>query len=254
MTRFFESTSSVLNKIQTLTAICTLLGAFFFTFTWMNIALIIISFYVYSIIGVSMMMHRYYTHKSFELGFLSKWLLTLPALLAGRGSVLGWVYVHRFHHAYSDTEKDPHSPEHMGFRLFGFKPSSPTKKQLFIIKDLMNKPHLFINKWYVLLLLCWIGTLAMINPALAYFTWVVPVFLVHISQNCFNHFAHTAGYRNFETDDRSTNNIFLWPFILGDAWHNNHHAKPMEASTRVRKWELDPVAAIIKFIQKNVQR
>jgi hypothetical protein len=56
-------------------------------------------FYSYSILGISMMLHRYYSHKSFKLDNLAKWFYTVFAVLAGRGSPLGWVYIHRIHHA-----------------------------------------------------------------------------------------------------------------------------------------------------------
>jgi stearoyl-CoA desaturase (delta-9 desaturase) len=58
------------------------------------------------------------------------------------------------------------------------------------------------------------------------------------------------GYRNFATDDCSTNNKYLWPFILGDAWHNNHHGNSVTKTTQVKWWELDPVRYIIKVIEK----
>ena len=44
-----------------------------------------------------------------------------------------------------------------------------------------------------------------------------------------NGLCHAKGYRNFETDDASTN---LWPiglFIAGEELHNNHHAFPTSA-------------------------
>jgi stearoyl-CoA desaturase (delta-9 desaturase) len=76
------------------------------------------------------------------------------------------------------------------------------------------------------------------------------VFVVSVTQTMFNYFAHMKGYRNFETTDRSTNNLYLWPFILGDAWHNNHHANAQLVSTKVRRHEYDPISILINFIKQ----
>ena len=248
---FFSSTADTLNKIQLFTVIASIMGLFYFDFTLLNILLTIFSFYVYSIFGLSMTMHRYYTHKSFEMHFILHWLFTFISILTGRGSPLGWVYIHRLHHAFSDTEKDPHGPKTMGFKLFGFKPiEEQTKPNLFIVKDLMNPNQMFINKYYLLIILTWLGILSIINVELIYFTWILPVCLIQLSQNSFNHFAHLYGYRNFETKDNSTNNFWLWPFILGDAWHNNHHANAEKTTTQIKKYEFDPVASFINLIKK----
>ena len=54
-----------------------------------------------------------------------------------------------------------------------------------------------------------------------------------------NGLCHAKGYRNFETDDASTN---LWPiglFIAGEELHNNHHAFPTSARFSMRRHEVD---------------
>lgn len=247
---FFESNPSTLNKIQFFTVVSSILGIFYFEFTSLNILLAIILFYLYSIFGLSMTLHRYYTHRTFKMNMLFHWVFTFIAILTGRGSPIGWVYIHRLHHAFSDTAKDPHNPISTGFKLVGFKPTEPSKANIFLVKDLMNPAQIFINKYYLLILLSWITILGLIDLSLVYFTWILPVFLIHLSQNSFNHFAHTHGYRNFNTEDNSTNNLFLWPFILGDAWHNNHHANAAKISTKVRSYELDPVSVIINLIKR----
>jgi stearoyl-CoA desaturase (delta-9 desaturase) len=175
----------------------------------------------------------------------------LISLLAGRGSPLGWVYVHRQHHAYSDTEKDPHSPKFLKYKLFGFshyKKQEEEKMQIFIVKDLMNKEQLFIHKWYMAIIMTAIVVFSLISIELLYFAWILPAFLVHISQNNFNYFGHMYGYRNFNTKDDSRNNMWLFPFILGEAWHNNHHKNPASVTTKIKHNEYDPVLSLIKLV------
>jgi fatty-acid desaturase len=249
----FEASSKTITKIQWITGLLCFFGLFFVEVNFTNLILLIISFYTYSIIGVSLMLHRYYTHKSFEFKYTSlKWLFTFVSILSGRGSPLGWVYVHRRHHAYADTEKDPHSPADLGFKLFGFAhiEKHTDKVNIFLIKDLMNNTQLKINQYYFLIILIYTFILGIISFDLLYFTWVLPVFLIQISQNSFNYFAHTYGYRNIDTRDNSTNNIWLFPFIWGDAWHNNHHANSAAQSTKIKKFEFDPVCNIINILKK----
>jgi stearoyl-CoA desaturase (delta-9 desaturase) len=180
-----------------------------------------------------------------------KWFFTAFAVLAGRGSPLGWVYIHRIHHATSDTEKDPHSPHNENFNFIGFKPiQENTKINHFIVKELLTAAHIKIDKYYLLLILSFLTLLSVIDVNLIFFMWAIPVFVVSVTQTMFNYFAHTKGYRNFETTDRSTNNLYLWPFILGDAWHNNHHANAQLVSTKVRRYEYDPIGVLINFIKQ----
>jgi len=219
--------------------------------TWQYIVLSIFMFYVYSVLGISMMLHRYYSHKSFKLNPFIKWFFTVFAVLAGRGSPLGWVYIHRIHHATSDTEKDPHSPHYSTFKFIGFKPVQENKKiNHFIVKELLTTAHIKIDKYYLLVILSFLLLLSIINFDLIFYMWAIPVFVVSVTQTMFNYFAHTKGYRNFETTDRSTNNLYLWPFILGDAWHNNHHANAANISTKVLKYEYDPIGVLINFIKQ----
>jgi stearoyl-CoA desaturase (delta-9 desaturase) len=54
-----------------------------------------------------------------------------------------------------------------------------------------------------------------------------------------NGFAHFKGYRNFNTNDDSTN-IFPWGIIIGvEELHNNHHAYPASAKLSMKWYEFD---------------
>lgn len=247
------STSRNINLLTLCITTCASLGLCVTSmFTVTNMCISLLSFYVLNILGNWMMLHRYYSHKSFEFkNKYIKWFFTILAILTGRGSPLGWSYLHRKHHAYSDTEKDPHSPKYLGYKIFGFghyKTQEEEPMQIFIVKDLMSKEQVFIHKWYIVIILSFICMIALVNAELLYFAWILPAFLVHLSQTNFNYFGHMNGYRNFQIKDDSRNNIYLFPIILGEAWHNNHHADPKNYSTTVRLFEIDPLAWIIKLV------
>lgn len=251
MIKPFASTSNSLYLLQIVAFSTVLIALFTASFSWTYLFLAVIFFYCYSILGISMMLHRFYTHKNFKLHAYVKWFFTIFAVLAGRGSPIGWVYVHRIHHATSDTEKDPHSPQYNKFNLVNFKHvlKDEGKINYFIVKDLITPAHKKIDEYYILLTILFVIMLFLIDYNLVFYVWAIPVFLVNISQNAFIYFGHVTGYRNFDTKDHSKNNFYLWPFILGDSWHNNHHYEPSNATTKVRWFEFDPIFYIIRTIK-----
>jgi fatty-acid desaturase len=250
--KYLSSTPTSLFILQIISLIAIVFGIFVVDYSNMYLLSSIVMFYVLSILGISVTLHRYYSHKGFKMTSALHWFCTGIAVLAGRGSPIGWVYIHRMHHATSDTEKDPHSPHFNTFKFFGFKPVYDESKQInyFIVKELLTKTHINIDKYYMLFILAYILLLGLININLIFYMWAVPIFAVSVSQVAFNYFAHTYGYRNFQTKDRSTNNVWLWPLIMGDAWHNNHHGNPASMTTQMKWWEIDPADYLIRMIRR----
>jgi stearoyl-CoA desaturase (delta-9 desaturase) len=250
----FGSTRYNIGLLTAFFATVSLAGLFYFEFSASKIIIAIVSFYILNIIGVWLVMHRYYSHRSFEFrnNFL-KILFTSIAILAGRGSMLGWAYIHRTHHRYSDSALDPHAPEFLGFTFFNFghyKKLEEEKMQKFLVKDLFSREHLFVHKYYLLIVLSFIAVLGMFSLEMLYFCYIIPCFFVQVSQSIFNYFGHIAGYRNFDTNDNSRNNSWLFPLILGEAWHNNHHYDSKSANTKVKSNEWDPLGILITLVKK----
>ena len=245
-------TVGIINIIVTLG---TIIGFFYFDFSVLEIATSTFFYAMYSAVGLGMMYHRFWTHRSFEFKHQSvKWLLTLFGLLTGRGSIIGWVHVHREHHAFSDTERDPHITNMSLLKIF--VPMFSNHGEVInkrLIKDLLTKEHIDMNKYYVLIIATWVVALFLINPWLAYFTWFLPVFLTNIVWNSFIYYGHNThiGYQNFtETNDTSTNSWVYSILILGEGWHNNHHKHPHKKTTKEKFWEIDPLHWVIKLVSK----
>lgn len=252
---FFGSTSTNINALTIIMAVSIVVGiGYSFTITSSDILLALVSFYVLNLLGVWLTMHRYYSHRSFEFKFTwMKWIFTGLAVLAGRGSPLGWAYLHRKHHAYADTIDDPHSPKYLGFKLVGFghlKRQERDGSPIFRVKDWMSPVQLFIHKWYMLIVSPILIAFAMYDFHLFCVIWAIPALLIQLSQGIFNYFGHVAGYRNFDTADESRNNPWLFPILLGEAWHNNHHAFPKLISTAHVGFEYDPMSYLIGLLKK----
>jgi sn-1 stearoyl-lipid 9-desaturase len=82
------------------------------------------------------------------------------------------------------------------------------------------------------------------------FVWGVAartVYVWHVSAFV-NSASHLWGYRSYETNDNSRNNLFVGYFAHGEGWHNNHHADPQAAMQGRRAWEFDPVFWVIRLL------
>ena len=70
--------------------------------------------YLITALGVEAGLHRYFTHRSFEASEPVKVFLGVAGSMAAQGPVIFWVANHRLHHAFADTDRDPHSPRPQG--------------------------------------------------------------------------------------------------------------------------------------------
>ena len=68
-----------------------------------------------AIFGLSIGLHRYFSHKQFKTSKLFEVIVLLLVTFAGARSPLIWIGAHRIHHDNADTDKDPHSPDRLGF-------------------------------------------------------------------------------------------------------------------------------------------
>jgi stearoyl-CoA desaturase (delta-9 desaturase) len=249
----FANTSFSNTLLHVSLLLLSIIGIFFFDFTFQNYLIILLGYFIYGGIGNSMTIHRCIAHRTFEFSNkIIKWICISTAVMAGRGGLIGWAYAHRLHHAFSDTDKDPHKPNNniRGAFFPTWDHLSPRKKDLVIVKDLLTKPYLFIEKYYNLILLCWVIFLLLISIELLYFFWIVPVAILNIMQNNQTYLSHVIGYRNHNTKDNSKN-IWLYAILLfGDGWHNNHHKNPQSFKMREKWWEFDPMEPIIRLVKK----
>jgi len=62
-----------------------------------------------------------------------------------------------------------------------------------------------------------------------------------------NWFAHKYGRIIFKLKNTSRNLLPFDIFLLGEAYHNNHHKSPSSANFGKRWYEFDPVHKIILF-------
>ena len=213
----------------------------------------------------SFFLHRYAAHQVFtmsktmeRISFILTWFFQGSSYL----SAYGYGIMHRMHHAYTDTEKDPHSPSHDP-NLFAMMWKTKTIYQdindqniAVDAKFTKNVPQwksfdAFASSRFSRLL--WISFYILF---FAYFTtalwqWAllpVALLMAPIHGVIINWFAHIYGYVNYKMSNTSKN---LFPFdflMMGEGYHNNHHKHASSANFGVKWHEIDVTYVIMRLL------
>jgi fatty-acid desaturase len=229
--------------IQLPVYVLTLLSLFYlnsFNYLWM----ILIGWTLFSGLGINTSYHRLLSHHSFTCSKLTSYIITLFGALGAQGSPVFWVALHRAHHAYTDTEKDLHSPIHGKWHAYlGWHDKMRRSDiNLLLAKDIVRDPfYNFLSKYYFEIVWSITGLAFLISPALGFFGFIVPMCLSIHEESLINCFCHLKnyGYRSFETRDNSVNIWWMGFLFWGLGYHNNHHRYPNEADYCRKWWEFD---------------
>ena len=211
-------------------------------------------------------MHRYGAHRQFSMSkrnerifhFLA-WFVLGPSFLSPRA----YAILHRMHHAFSDTDKDPHSPVQQPniiammnrthdlyrniqrrkvepeARFDGGYPAWPAMDNV-------------MSSWFSSY--GWGAVYALVYFAYAHTTghyWVFALLPFHwylgpIHGAIVNYFGHKLGYRNFDSDDSSKNTLVIDVLTAGELFQNNHHKFGQSTNFGVRWFEIDPTYQVMR--------
>jgi stearoyl-CoA desaturase (delta-9 desaturase) len=231
-------------------------------------------FYVITGLGVTVGFHRLLTHRSFTAAPGLRVALAVAGSMSFEGPVIGWVAIHRRHHAFTDRPGDPHSPYRYGTSVLGqlrglahahagwllrddptpperYAPDMTADRSMRVISAafpalcVLSLALPFGAGWLIggswrtaLFALLWAGLVRV--TVLQHVTWSV------------NSLCHMFGRRPFATRryDRATN---LWPLALvsfGESWHNMHHSDPACARHGAEPGQIDISAAVIRVFER----
>lgn len=231
----------------------------------MWLLIIFIAIWYSSLFCQTFFQHRYAAHQAFTMNkFWERTFFIFTYITQGSSymSPRAYAIMHRMHHAYTDTEKDPHSPKfsHNIFQMMlrTRKIYSDIYKGKMEVEERFtrNLPHWpAFDKWAhsSFSRICWIlGYVTMfllLSPSL----WWLLLLPIVVGMGVFhgaiiNWFAHKYGYTNFKLKNTSQNLFSVDVFMLGESYHNNHHKHPTSVNFGRRWHEVDPVYPIIRML------
>lgn len=226
----------------------------------------------------SFFLHRYGAHKQFTMSKGWERFFHLLTYLCQGSSFLsprGYAILHRMHHAYSDTDKDPHSPY--------FSPNLlsmmwRTKHEYDDFAYARKEPEQrFVGgypEWPLIdklgqswpMRLTWIVAYTLFYVKFASSPWLFLLLPVQwvigpVHGAIVNWCGHKYGYQNFDNGDRSRNTLWFDFLTAGELFQNNHHKFSMSPNFGARWFEIDPTYwgirafAALKMIElKGAQR
>jgi stearoyl-CoA desaturase (delta-9 desaturase) len=199
---------------------------------------------IIAIVAISGGYHRYYSHFSFKASKWYEYTVNFLGIFSGAGPVMTWAATHRQHHAYSDTDLDPHShsikgwiPVYINTWGYGFK-----IKRKFIARLMRDPVLVWFYKHYFKLNIAIIVVLTLINPLLMIFGYALPVVLAFHAYGLLNILGHRGGKPN--------NNWIANILTAGEGWHENHHRRAGDYRIGRKWWEFDPTAKFIEIIRR----
>lgn len=236
---------------------------------WFELILFLTGYYMANI-SVGLGLHRLWSHDAYKTNKYVEFVLAVLSAGTLQGPALSWASNHFDHHTYTDTEKDPHTPQkykskfmgflwsHMGWMLVG-EGSYKSINRVTMVKLGRNKILRWQLKYY------WHIAVAMntIVPAfvgfvfggtaLAAYAGFVFIGLGRALQqqatffvNSLCHFVGTQKYTNGTSRD-----IWWLAFmLLGENWHNFHHAFPSDYRNGAQWYQTDVHKWLIYLMSK----
>jgi stearoyl-CoA desaturase (delta-9 desaturase) len=209
--------------------------------------------------------HRYAAHQAFTMNkFWERTFYIFTYLTQGSSylSPRAYAIMHRMHHAYTDTEKDPHSPEYSRNMLQMMVRTRQIYSSIYrgefeveeqFTRNLPDWPA--FDKWAhsTFSRICWIlGYTALflwLSPSL-WWLLLLPFVIVMgpLHGAIINWFAHKYGYTNYKLKNTSQNLFSVDFLMLGESYHNNHHKSPSAINFGKRWHEVDPVYPVIRLL------
>jgi stearoyl-CoA desaturase (delta-9 desaturase) len=236
---------------------------------WLEVILFLTGYYI-SMITVCVGLHRLWSHDAFKTNKVVEFILAMLAAGTLQGPILSWASNHFKHHSFTDTDQDPHSPlkyknkvkgflwSHMGWMISdGGSYKSITRVTM--AKLGKNKILRWQLKYYWTLAII-MNTVA---PALvgyilggnlvAAYAGVLFIGLGRALQqqitffvNSLCHFVGNKPYAKGTAGDV----WWLALLLLGENWHNFHHAFPSDYRNGAKWYHLDVHKWIIYLMSK----
>jgi len=208
--------------------------------------------------------HRYASHKMFTMSKFWERFFHIIAYVGQGSSYLtpsAYAIMHRMHHAYSDTKRDPHSPNFFK-DVLGLMMHTREIFHGLVTNTIKVSPKFLGNypEWRTLdkfgygnlSRLLWVVFYVVFYAFFASAWWMYLLLPIHFLMGpvhgaIVNWCGHKYGYQNYNNEDDSRNSL-PWDFLmLGELFQNNHHKHPNSPNFAKKLWEFDPVYPLLRL-------
>jgi len=205
---------------------------------WVFVSFFLSYFFIY-LIGYNFY-HRMYAHRQFNVtnpklhyvfGYLGMFCML--------GDSLTYSLAHRYHHRYSDTEKDLHSPIKGKFHstIGWFFIKNNLHLYMFMIKDYSADRYKILhhyNKYQILII--WITLIVLFLVSVNLVTGLIYAMIVSFLLEIFSN-----SYFNHSKKNKSAKDNFLYSVVSQSSLHKQHHNCPTDIT------ETDPGRYLINI-------
>jgi stearoyl-CoA desaturase (delta-9 desaturase) len=230
----------------------------------MFILIFFVSLWYASLFCQTFFQHRYAAHGAFKMSKRAEKVFYILSYITQGSSYMSpkaYAIMHRMHHAYTDTELDPHSPSYsknvfaMMWRTRNIYREIMNGTMVIEDRFLKNLPSWpAFDKWADSSPSRILWALIYLTIFIAYATspWLYLLLLPVLAMGAvhgaiINWFAHKYGYTNFKLKNTSQNLISVDILMLGESYHNNHHKYPSSINFGKKWHEIDPIYPVIKL-------
>ena len=189
---------------------------FYGSLFWLSASLVL--FFLFRCVGYTLTYHRVITHQTHRMKPAVESLCLMLGFYSSMSTPLEAASTHMNHHKYMDTDRDPHSPRHIGWRAaFPLFWTNKDEGDFRTIVRLSKNPRvMFFQRYYWILALLPL-LLLVISLKAFLFLWLVPtaLSLITLSWSTFNH-----------DSNGPMNRGIVFGILTGGEhhhkWHHNH--------------------------------
>lgn len=224
---------------------------------WGGLLIILVTTHI-TILSVTIYLHRCQAHRALDLHPLVSHFFRFWLWLTTGQKTSEWVAVHRKHHARTELKEDPHSPYIHGINKVLWQGAELYRDAAADPGIVSEYGHGVPNDWierkfyakysYLGVSLLLIAFVILFGPIGLTFWAIQMAWIPFLAAGVINGAGHYWGYRNFESQDGSTNLTNIGVLIGGEELHNNHHAYPSSAKFSSHWWEFDIGWMVIRLL------